>query len=117
MADDVAHSRPDELEVLLSMSTRIRAAQRVDPQEVECALEAGFGVLIALEAELSRMQSSARRAGAVQPAGAGDVIAQIEAMRDALTELRTVAVPPGQARIGYGFVLPGQHGRAHASRN
>jgi hypothetical protein len=117
MADDVAHSRPDELDVLVSMSTRIRAAQRIDAHEIECALEAGFGALIGLEAELSRVQAATARDAASRAATVGDLMIRIETLREALTELRTLAVPPGEARIGYGFVLPGRDGRAHAHRN
>ncbi|HEX3976147.1 MAG TPA: hypothetical protein VHW96_07760 [Solirubrobacteraceae bacterium] len=117
MSDDVAHPRADELDLLLSMSTRIRAAQRMDPQEIERALEAGFAALIGLEAELSRVLANARVNPDAHAAAISELKARIETLRDALTDLRTLAVPPGEARIGYGFVLPDQHGRAHAHRN
>jgi hypothetical protein len=117
MSDDLGHPRNGELDVLLSMSTRIRAAQRIDAQEIERALEAGFGALIGLEAELSRVQASARANPEAHAAAIGELKSRIEALRDALNDVRTLAVPAGEARIGYGFVLPGQHGRAHAHRN
>ena len=70
-------------------------------------MEAGFGALIGLEAELSRVQ----RAGyAAEPDARAAAVAELRAsiteLRDALTDLRTLAVPPGTARVGYGFVLP-----------
>jgi hypothetical protein len=117
MSDDLGHPRPPELDVLLSMSTRIRAAQRTDPQEIECALEAGFAALIGLEAELSRVQARARPGSEADAAAITELKTEIDVLREALTDLRTLSVPPGEARVGYGFVLPDQHGRAHAHRN
>jgi hypothetical protein len=117
MADDIAHPRPDELDVLLSMSTGLRAAQRTDPHEIERALEAGFAALIVLEAELSRVLLRARTGSEGDAIAATELKTRIEVLREALADLRTLSVPPGKARIGYGFVLPGQHGRAHAHRN
>jgi hypothetical protein len=116
MADDVAHPRPDELDVLVGMSTCLRAAQRLDPREVERALEAGFAALIALEAQLSRIQAVARRDGVAPAAGRDDLMDRIEALRAALTELRTLAVPAGEARVGYGFVLPGSRPKQFQAR-
>ena len=106
------------------MSARLRAGQHVDSHEVERALEAGFGALIALEAELSRVQ----RAGALgrpetvgrpeaQAAASADLRARIDELRETLTDLRTLAVGPGESRVGYGFVLPGQPQRLHAHPN
>jgi hypothetical protein len=117
MSDDVARPRTDQLDLLRSMSTRIRAGQRMDPQEIERALEAGFAALIGCEAELGRAQASARLDPEAHAAAISELKTRIDALRDALTDLRTLAVPPGEARIGYGFVLPDQHGRAHAHRN
>lgn len=117
MSDDLGHPRTAELDVLLSMSTRIRASQRTDPHEVERALEAGFAALIGLEAELSRVQARARAGSEADAAAISELKTRIGVLRDALTDLRTLSVPPGEARIGYGFVLPDQHGRAHAHRN
>jgi hypothetical protein len=117
MADDLGHLRIDELDVLLSMSTRLGLGQSTNPQEVERALEAGFGALIAVEAELSRMQARARAGPEADAAATIGLKTRIEALRDALNDLRTLSVPPGEKRIGYGFVLPGHHGRAHAHRN
>lgn len=100
------------------MSTRIRAAQRTDPHEVERALEAGFAALIGLEAELSRVQARARGGSEADAAAITTFKTRIGVLRDALADLRTLSMPPGEApRIGYGFVLPDQHGRAHAHRN
>ncbi len=98
------------------MSTRIRAAQRMDVQEIERALEAGFAALIGLESELSRALVRARAGSETDAAAATRLSARIHLLREALTDLRTLSVPPGEARIGYGFVLP-DHGRAHAHRN
>jgi hypothetical protein len=117
MSDDFGHPQAAELDVLLSMSTRIRAAQRTDPHEVERALEAGFAALIGLEAELSRVQARARGGSEADAVAVTEFKTRIGELRDALTDLRTLSVPPGEARIGYGFVLPDQHGRAHAHRN
>ena len=117
MSDNLARSSSGQLDVLVSLSQRIRAAQPVDPHAIERELEAGFGALVGLEAELSRVQALDRTAPDTQAASIADLKCRIEALREALTELRTVAVPRGEARIGYGFVLPGQHGRAHAHRN
>ena len=100
------------------MLAYLRAGQRLDSREVERALEAGFGALIGLEAELARAQ----RAGAAaerpeaRAAAIADLKARIDELREALTDLRSLAVPPGEARVGYGFVLPGGQ-RVHVHRN
>jgi hypothetical protein len=117
MADEAASCPADPVAVLCGISMRIRAGEPADPHEVECVLEVGFGALIALEAELSRAQASARVNPEAHGAVIGELKTQINVLHDALTQLRTLSVPPGEARIGYGFVLPGQHGRAHAHRN
>ncbi len=115
MADEAAPSPVDHLAVVQGMSARIRAGEPVDPQRIERTLEAGFGALIGLEAELSRALRASRDGGG--PAQSGDeLIVRIGELRDALTELRTLAVAPGESRIGYGFVLPSSY-HAHASRN
>jgi hypothetical protein len=113
MGDDLGQPRSDELDVLQSMAARIRAAQRTDPQEIEGALETGFAALIGLEAELSRTQASARANPAAHAAAISELKTRIDVLRDVLTDLRTLAVPPGQARIGYGFVLPAERGPVH----
>jgi hypothetical protein len=77
--------------MLRGMSARLRAGQRLDPHEVERALEAAT-------------------------ASAG-LKAQIDDLREALTDLRILAVPPGESRVGYGFVLPGQPPQLHAHPN
>jgi hypothetical protein len=105
--------------MLRGMSARLRAGQRLDPHEVERALEAGFGALIGLEAELSRVQ---RGAGAfddpaAQATASAGLKAQIDDLREALRDLRILAVPPGESRVGYGFVLPGQPPQLHAHPN
>lgn len=117
MADDPPHLHDDDLDRLLSMTMRIREARRADPNEVEPALEKGFAALIGLEAELSRRQARARSGSEDDAAAAIEVKARIEALRDALTDLRTLSVPPGEARIGFGFVLPDQHSRSSPRRN
>jgi hypothetical protein len=98
---------PPDLDPLHKLSARIRAGNAPTPMEVEHALEVGFGRLMALEADLAR----ARKQPAAEPGtarGADDLQHQIEVLRDALVELRTLSTPTGPARIGYGFVLPGQ---------
>ncbi|HEY2319760.1 MAG TPA: hypothetical protein VGH67_15745 [Solirubrobacteraceae bacterium] len=95
-----------DLEPLRRMSERIRGGDTPPQTEIEQALEAGFGRLIGLEAELGR----ARPAQAPGPMGAvaEELLREICELRDALTELRTLSGPPGPSRIGYGFVLPGK---------
>jgi hypothetical protein len=118
MAENVVPPRVGDLSMLRSMSARLRAGERIDRHEVERALEAGFGALIGLEAELSRVQ---RAGSGEQPEAAAaaraDLKARIDELREALTDLRTLAVPPGESRVGYGFVLPGQSEGLHARRN
>jgi hypothetical protein len=117
MADNEAPPDAAELGVILSMSASLRAGERVDPQRVERALEAGFGALMGLEAALSRAQRRSREA---PDAGAAEIAAlhdRITELRDALTELRTLSGPSGESRVGYGFVLPRQGRRFGAYRN
>jgi hypothetical protein len=115
MDDCAVPPESPDIESLRRMSACIRAGDPPGHAEVEQALEAGFGRLIALEAELGRV----RRTGASSP---GDTTAegllwQAEALRDALTELRTLSSPPGPPRIGYGFVLPRQAGGRRLPRS
>ncbi|MGZ4299569.1 MAG: hypothetical protein ACXVVK_21240 [Solirubrobacteraceae bacterium] len=117
MADDTVPPRADELSVLRSMSGRLRAAHRLDPHEVERALEAAFGALIGLEAELSRVQRRAVEQPEAHAAAIAQLKVRINELREALTDLRTLAVAPRESRVGYGFVLPGHGQRLHTHRN
>lgn len=116
MADDVPPRPPDELDLLHRMSSRIRAAQPTDQHEVEQALEIGFAAMIGMEAELSRLL----RGGSedIAPGTLDELQRRIAALRDALSELRTLSSPAGESRVGYGFVLPDpRHHGAHAHRH
>jgi hypothetical protein len=108
MDDRAVPPESRDTESLRRMAARIHAGDRPGHVEIEQALEAGFGRLITLEAELGR----ARKAGLSGPDAktAESVLREIEALRDVLTELRTLSSPPGPPRIGYGFVLPRQAG-------
>jgi hypothetical protein len=133
--DNAPSPHADDVELLERMALRIRAGKSPAPAqiEIEQALEGGFARLIGLEAELYRARrlrrGASREAGrpedsASQPherdasdAGASpvaDLEDQIESLRGALTELRTVSSPPGESRVGYGFVLPHERKGAHA---
>lgn len=104
MDDDAVPPDIREVDPLHQLSVQIRAGSAPTSLEIEHALEVGFGRLMGLEADLAR----ARKLGA-QPGAAsavGDLLHQIEVLRDALLELRTLTSPPGPPRIGYGFVLP-----------
>lgn len=89
------------------MSSRIRAGQRPDAHEVEQTLEVGFAAMIGMEAELSRLLR--RGAEHAAPGALDELQRNIAALRDALSELRTLSRPPGESRVGYGFVLPSPH--------
>jgi hypothetical protein len=117
MPDDVDPPDVAELGVILSMSASLRAGERLDPQRVERALEAGFGALMGLEAALSRAQRNSREAPDAGAAQIEELHHRITELRDALTDLRTLTGPPGDSRVGYGFVLPAQGQRFHAHRN
>ncbi len=99
------------------MSASLRAGKRPDPAEVERVLETGFGALMGLEAALSRAQRRAAQDPKADGAEIRALHARIIELRDALTDLRTLAGPPGESRVGYGFVLPGQAQRFHAHSN
>jgi hypothetical protein len=117
MPDDFAPSDVAELGVILSMSASLRAGKCLDPPEVERVLETGFGALMGREAALARAQ---RRTGQDPEADGAEIRALhagIIELREALTDLRTLAGPPGESRVGYGFVLPGQAQRFHSHRN
>ncbi|MFZ1997347.1 MAG: hypothetical protein WAU75_24735 [Solirubrobacteraceae bacterium] len=118
MTDDPTSVPADELAVLHCMASRIRAAETTDPHDVERALEVGFAAMIGMEAELSR-----RLRGPAPPQDASPAVTvnelqrRIAALRDALMELRTLSGPPGESRVGYGFVLPdSHHHQPHAHR-
>lgn len=97
-------SAPSEyIEVLNQMSVSVRAGRPQDPIAFAEAQERAFGLLMAMEARLGRAQ----RTGG-DPTRARELMDSIEALRDALNELRSISGEAGQSRIGYGFVLPGQ---------
>lgn len=102
---DVAPHRSAELDALRGACLRARSGDVADPSEVERVLEVGFAAMIGLEAEVSRLRRAAPR-DAPDTAPIGDLKARIAELSDALSELRTVSVPPGESRIGFGFVLP-----------
>lgn len=116
MADEAAPSPLDHVAVLRGVSLRLRAGEPTEPHEIERALEAGFGALIALEAELSRLQRASGDTGRDAEAAA-ELIGHIEALHDVLIEVRELAVPPGASRVGYGFVLPAPRHETHGSPN
>jgi hypothetical protein len=87
------------------ISAQLRSGEGPGRAPVEGVLERGFGRLMVMEAELQR----ARAGGSLSEADRMAVARLqhlIAALRDALTELRTLSSPPGPPRIGYGFVLP-----------
>ncbi len=88
------------------MSRRIRGADATDPSEIESALETGFTAMIGLEAELSRLRPRSAPADETSARRISELQTRITELRDALTELRALTVPPGEAPIGFGFVLP-----------
>jgi hypothetical protein len=113
----MAESRPAsrEIEVVRQLIEDVRGGRAQDPVVLAEAQERGFGVLMALEAQLQRAQRAPVDAtdGPREAPGAG---AEGRALRDAigelasaLTELRSLASPAdGPSRVGYGFVLPGR---------
>ncbi len=108
-------SSSGEIEVVRELIRRVRAGQALDPIALAEAQERGFGVLMALEAQLQRVKRTPPGTPAMPLAPPDrraevqelmDVIAELS---DALTELRGLASPQGgPSRVGYGFVLPGQ---------
>ena len=112
MADDASYPRIPELDVLRSMARRLGTGEALDQREVERALEAGFGALMGFEAARSR----ALRGSAQDPTAGGAETAALHAriaeLSGALTDVRKLSAPPGESRIGFGFVLP-QHGQQH----
>jgi hypothetical protein len=82
MADDALPACVNELNVLRSMAVCLRAGERLDFHEVERGLEAGFGALIGLEAELARVpRASAPETPAVQAAARADLKHRISELR------------------------------------
>ena len=62
--------------------------------------------MMRLEAELSRLGPRSAPADETNARRIGELQTRITELRDALTELRALTVPPGEAPIGFGFVLP-----------
>lgn len=112
---DAAPSRSDQLAALRRLSLRVREGDPPAALEIERALEAGFGAMIGLEAELSRLRSRSLPADDVSTGrpGAVELQSQIEEFREALTDLRTLAAPSEESRVGYGFVLPATRRHTH----
>jgi hypothetical protein len=106
VAGDVTPPRLAELDALRAASDRIRSGKPTDPAEIERTLEAGFAAMIALEAELSRLRPRATPRDEPFTDRVNDLRTRIAELSDALNELRTLAVRPGESRVGFGFVLP-----------
>ena len=103
---DVAPNRSPELDALRSVSRSIRCGEPLDSSEIERVLELGFAAMIGLEAELSRRRPRATPGDEPGAERISDLRSRIAELSDALTELRTLSVHPGESRIGFGFVLP-----------
>lgn len=74
----------------------------VGRSDIEDALERGFGLLMAMEASLQPGIADAHWPDLDRRR----LVDCIERLRQLLTELRLLASPEGQSKIGYGFVLP-----------
>jgi hypothetical protein len=103
---DATPNRYPELDALRSASLRIRSGERTDPSQIERTLELGFAAMIGLEAKLSRLQPRATACDDAATEQIADLKRHIAELSDALTELRTLSVRPGESRVGFGFVLP-----------
>jgi hypothetical protein len=105
MNDEEASQVREQVQVVKSISAQLRSGEAPGRVAVEGVLERGFGRLMGMEAELQRAHRDTSA-----PDGNGRDVAglqrSIAALRDALTDLRTLSSPPGPPRIGYGFVLP-----------
>jgi hypothetical protein len=104
----------ENIEMLGSISSRLRAGERLRTREVEQALERGFGLLMTFEADLQRALNASAEAG--EPG-----TSEVEALRGAITklrrpliDLRTLSSPDGQSKVGYGFVLPREWMQAYS---
>lgn len=106
MNGDVAHHRSAELDALRNACLRVRSGDLADPLEIERVLEAGFAAMIGLEAELSRLRRRAPPSPEPGTERVASLKTRIAELSDALNELRTLAAPAGEPRIGFGFVLP-----------
>jgi hypothetical protein len=102
---DVVPDRSAELDALRDACLRVRSGDLADPSEIERALEAGFAAMIGLEAEVSRLRRATPRDDP-GTARIDDLKTRIAELSNALNELRALTAPPGESRIGFGFVLP-----------
>jgi hypothetical protein len=110
---DVAPHRSAELDALRGASVSIRSGEPTDPSEIERTLEVGFAAMIGLEAELSRLRPRATPGDEPCTDRVNALRTRIAELSDALSELRTLAVRPGESRVGFGFVLPKPRRRQH----
>jgi hypothetical protein len=95
-----------ELDALRRACLRIQTGDPGDLSEIERILEGGFGAMIGLEADLSRLRREGALRDELDAERICDLHTSITELSDALTELRTLAVSPEEPRIGFGFVLP-----------
>ncbi|MGH2876124.1 MAG: hypothetical protein ACRDRL_20030 [Sciscionella sp.] len=89
---------------LRQLRADVRAGERPPRVELERALEAGFGCLVALEAQLQRVRRAGPGTGGAR--GEDDLRERIDALGEVLGELRGTGSSGGRSRAGYGFVLP-----------
>lgn len=88
------------------MSRRLRQGDSPSKRQIEQTLERGFARLMQLEADLQKRPAAGKASPGQAKSDLQDIQEAIEALREALTVLRTLSSPPGPPRIGYGFVLP-----------
>jgi len=95
-------------EALRSLRARCGGAAGPSASEVEQALESGFGSLMALEARLQEVQTTARsKSRAVdEEHSAQQLVDEINVLRDALTELQAATSSDVTSPLAAGFVLP-----------
>jgi hypothetical protein len=102
-----SNGRCVEVELLNALSARCDAAEPPTPHEVEVAVELGSASLIVLEARLRDLESEAVSVhGALRRSSAERLMAQIEALRLALENLRSRTRSDHTSGLSVGFVLP-----------
>lgn len=95
-----------ELELLRALIACRAGSSPSSQVDVEPALESGLGRLMWLE---GRLREQARRAGGTRPSEGmcedHDLVDEIRALREAITELRT-HTNAGETALARGFVMP-----------
>jgi hypothetical protein len=97
------------VERINELAAQVGSSRKPSQPEVQDVLERGFGYLMSLEARLQRIRKQTDRKERPDEPVTPQLLDEIESLRDALTNLRTVSQSDATSWLSRGFVLPSRN--------